>query len=139
MADLKFSTIYDHHDGPEINDFGPSRAKQEFREEADINHIMEEYKTTGFLPGLREAEAVYGDFTNPELTNYQDAMNIVLSANELFAQLPPRVRERFANDPVNLILFVQDGNNRKEAIELGILQPEKAEPAPTPPTDTAKP
>lgn len=133
MAAPKFSTQYDHHQGPEISDFGPSLTKQEFLEETDINNIINQYETTGMAPMAGGAEPMYGDFSAPELQSYHQAMNIVQGSQELFDRLPARVRERFANDPANLILFVQDPANLKEAHELGLLRPDYKSPSEPPP------
>lgn len=135
---ITFSNIYDHHQGPEISDFGPSMTRQEFLEEADVNYIVNQYETTGMNPtGMNAREPIFGDFSDPALNDYQLALNTVQGAGELFQRLPARVRERFANDPANLILFVQDPANTKEAHELGLLRDDyvspSAPPAPEPP------
>lgn len=134
MATPKFSTQYDHHQGPEISDFGPSLTKQEFLEEADVNNIINQYETTGIAPMAGGAEPLYGDFSAPELQSYHQALNIVQGSQELFDRLPARVRERFANDPANLLLFVQDPNNLKEAHELGLLREDYKSPSAPPQT-----
>lgn len=137
-----FSNVYEHHQGPEISDFGPSKTKQEFLEESDINNILERYEATGLAPQNPNA-GMYGDFSDPALQNYQEAMNMVIGAQELFERLPPKTRERFANDPANLIMFVQDPNNQAEAHQLGLLRDDykspSAPPAPAPVTPETKP
>lgn len=138
MAKIAFSTEFDRHQGPEISDFGPSLTKQEFLDESDVNNIINQYETTGIGPMPSGAEPMFGDFSDPALANYQDSLNIVRGSQELFAALPARVRERFANDPVNLILFVQDPANLKEAHELGLLRPDYKSPSEPPPPQPPK-
>lgn len=132
MTAPTFSTIYEHHQGPEISDFGPSLTKQEFLEESDVNFIVNQYETTGLGPLAADREPIYGDFTDPALTDYHHALQVVAGAAELFQRLPARVRERFANDPANLIQFVQDPNNQKEAHELGLLRDDYQSPSAPP-------
>lgn len=139
---MKFSTQYDHHEGPAISEFEPSRTKQEFLEESDINFIVGQYEQTGIAPPVNEG--VYGDFSAPELADYHTAQNLVIGAKELFMRVPARVRERFRNDPAELILFCQDPANTKEAHELGLLRDDyvspSSPPGPTAPTvDPVKP
>lgn len=136
---MKFSTLYDHHDGPEISDFGPSLTKQEFAQEADINYIMEQFHATGMAPMVNPA-TIYGDFTDPALNDYQLQLERLRSAQELFDQLPPKIRERFQNEPAQLIMFAQDPANQAEARELGLLRPEAtAAPPAAPPEPPATP
>lgn len=123
MTTPKFSSLYDHHDGPEISDFGPSLTKQEFKDEADINNILNSYQVDGILPDLDKRQPIYADCTAPELTDFHRAQNMVVSTTERFASLPAKVRERFANDPLQMLLFLQDVNNRDEAVRLGLVNP----------------
>lgn len=127
----KFSTLYDHHDGPELHDFEPTRTKQEFAQEADINYILEQYQTTGMLPANNGPEPAFADFTDPALADFQTAQNLVIGARDMFDHLDARIRERFNNDPATLILFMQDPANRKEAEDLGLVN-RPPEPKPEP-------
>lgn len=130
----RIRTQYDYDEDPGINDFGPSLTRQEFQEEADINNIIDQYETHGILPDTRP-EGAFGDFTDPVLSNYQEAQNIVVGARELFERLPARIRERFHNDAASLIDFVQDPDNREEAIKLGIVKPPEPPPVAPPPAE----
>lgn len=126
----KIHTQFDPPPVDGISEFGPSLTRQEFAEESDINHIIDQYRTNGILPDTRE-EGVYADFTDPLLTNFQEAQNIVVGAREAFERLPAKLRERFHNDAASLIDFVQNPDNQEEAIRLGILR--APEPVATPP------
>lgn len=130
MTTPKFSTLYDHHDGPELNDFGESRTKQEFAKETDINNILATYAKTGVAPFGTDAQPLFGDFSSELVTDYHQALTFVIDAQNRFAELDPRIRERFANDPGHLLDFISDPNNQEEAVELGILK--KPEPVPAP-------
>lgn len=96
----------------------PSRAQQQFRDECDINVILERFNITGQLPVVSLAPE-FGDFTG--VYDYQTALNAVMAAEESFDQLPARVRERFANDPAAFVDFCLDEANRDEMRQLGLL------------------
>lgn len=107
----------------------PSMTKQEFAEECDINTIMRRYETTGRIDHVNSRMPEYGDFAS--VPDYQSAVNTVLEAESMFAELPARMRDRFGNNPQRLLEFLADPENRKEAEELGLVQP--APPPPPPP------
>lgn len=105
----------------------PSLTKQEFKDECDINFIMARYEATGVVEHLAAGTPKYGDFT--DVPDYHQAMNTVIQAESLFSALPAKVRERFANDPSQMLDFLRDPANRDEAIELGLVdRPKPAEP-----------
>lgn len=100
-------------------DVEPSMAQQSFKEECDINTIVRRFGLTGELPENYRAP-ISGDFT--DVHDFQSAMNAVRAAEEAFMLLPGEVRARFANDPQNLIAFLDDEGNRAEALKLGLIQ-----------------
>lgn len=100
------------------------RTKQSFKDECDINTIMRRYEVTGELGHLSRRTPIFGDFPSMD---FAEAMAIVIKAREDFASLPSEVRDRFANDPARLLHFMEDANNREEAIKLGLIR--SAEPA----------
>jgi phage internal scaffolding protein len=108
----------------------PSLAQQQFKDECDINTILERFNVTGQLP-VSPLEPQFGDFSG--IKDYQSALNAVLEAEESFAALPARVRERFANDPAAFVDFCLDAANRDEMKALGLIEgaPEGVEKLPT--------
>lgn len=95
----------------------PTRTQQHFREECDINTIVERFGLTGELPSdLRVPQ--YGDFTN--VFDYHSAMNAVAAANESFDLLPASIRARFENDPAQFVDFCTDPANKDELIKMGL-------------------
>lgn len=100
-------------------DTGPeSAAKQEFKDECDINTIVRLFGVTGQLPEAVRAPT-YGDFTH--IGDYQSALHQVMAAQEAFGQMPAHVRERFANDPQRFLEFCANKANREEATKLGLV------------------
>lgn len=105
----------------------PSMAQQQFREECDINTIMERFGRTGeLIAPIRMPQ--YGDFDG--VNDYHSAMNAIVEAQASFDQLPAKVRARFSNDPAEFLEFCFNEENRDEAIRLGLLEPVIQAPAP---------
>lgn len=96
----------------------PSLTKQSFREQVNINSIIERNRRTGMLDHVNTKEPFYGDVSG--IASYQDALNIVNKARELFDGMSATIRERFLNDPARLVSFLEKPENLDEAIRLGI-------------------
>lgn len=100
-------------------DMGPmdKPAQQQFREECDINSIMKKYQKTGAIAHTNAHEASYGFASS---LDYQDSINLVMKADQMFKDLPSSLRKKFGNDPENYLDFVQDPGNINEMIDLGL-------------------
>jgi phage internal scaffolding protein len=98
----------------------PSLAQQQFADETDINNIVNMYLKTGVLPD-QPLSPKYGDFTG--ISDYKTALDRVIAADEEFMNLPANIRARFENDAANLIAFLDNEENRAEAIKLGLVEP----------------
>lgn len=95
-----------------------SLTEQEHAEEADINYIAERFMRTGELPQVLNLPTP-GDFEG--IFDFQTAMNTIKQAKDEFMTLPAKLRTRFANDPAQLIDFLNDPSNREEAAILGLV------------------
>lgn len=94
-----------------------SITKQEFKDDADINVLVERFEKAGELP----PQLTWPDQTEfMETYDYQTAMNVVVKAREAFMELPAKARARFENDPQKFMRFMEDPENQDEAIKLGI-------------------
>lgn len=102
--------------------------KQSFKDECDINNIMKRYNATGDISHLNMRMPEYGDFSSP--VDFQSALNTVMESEAMFADLPAHLRDRFGNDPKQLLEFLADDANREEAVSLGIVQAPPAPPEP---------
>ena len=97
----------------------PSLTKQCFKDDCDINKIIDRCTQLGVDPSqLRNGKPFYGDFS--ELPSYQESLQTVMTAEEQFSKLPAKVRHRFENDPSKLIDFVMDPSNLEESYDLGL-------------------
>jgi len=96
----------------------PSLAQQHMKDECDINIIVERFGVTGQLPQT-PLEPSYGDFSG--VSDYHTALNAIKAADTAFMGLPAQLRARFDHDPNALLQFLQNEQNRDEAIMLGLI------------------
>lgn len=93
--------------------------KSEFKDDCDINKIIARYQRTGQLPdNAKAAAARYGDFS--EVPPYQEMLDRIRAADELFAALPAKVRKEFDNDAGNFIRATQTVEGMKILHDLGL-------------------
>jgi len=98
------------------------RTKQSFKDECDINLIMAKYQKTGAITHVNKYGANYEFATSIDFT---EAMQLVVTAQEMFNGLPSSIRTRFENDPAEFLDFVQDANNVPEMRKMGLIAPEE--------------
>jgi len=107
-----------------INTGTEGGAKQSFKDECDINTIVEKFGLGYELPeNIRLPQ--YGDFTN--ITDFHTAMNATARAREAFEQLPAEIRSKFNNDPGAYIDFCLNPENREDLKKMGLLSQEAIE------------
>jgi len=96
----------------------PSLAQQHMKDECDINVLVERFGVTGQLP-VTPLEPSYGDFSG--VSDYHSALNAIRASEEAFMALPAKIRARFDHDPNALLNFLQNEENRDEAIQIGLI------------------
>lgn len=129
-----FKTAYSDKLKVQLVCLDPSRTKQAMRDECNINFIMQKYQRTGAVTHLNRYQGEYGEF--PDLTlDFQEAMNALNDAQEMFETIPSSIRKRFNNDPGEFLTFVADPDNHAEMVNLGLANKREAPPPPTPPAD----
>lgn len=109
--------VVSHQTGLDCSD-SPSRAQQHFRDECDINVMVERFQRTGVPPAPPVSPDVQ-DFT--KVHDFRSAMQAVIDARSAFGSLPSKVRQRFANDPALMLDFLNDPSNIHEAERLGLV------------------
>lgn len=97
---------------------GESMAKQEFRDECDLNYMMQKYQATGMLT-VNRSKASYSDLTNA--TSYHDAMNKVNEADMAFKALPAKLRADFDNDPALFLEAIEKDGYEKVLEDAGLI------------------
>jgi len=107
----------------------PSMTRQHFKDEVDINSIYRRFAQTGETPP--QSFPLEVDFL--DAPDFHTALNLVTQAQQSFSLLDPSVRFRHNNDPREFLLWLNDPANRKEAQDMGIVNPDpvtEAAPAP---------
>lgn len=104
--------------GSDLECLDPSLAQQSFKDDADINVMLEKFKVTGVMPqGV--VMPTYGDFTG--VSDYRSAVHAIRVASNAFMDMPANIRARFDNDPQKFLEFCADDANREEAARLGLV------------------
>lgn len=132
---IKFQTQYtptEERQRPGTDNTEEDMTQQSDLNETDINVIMAKYGGMGGqLPQVLD-HPQYGDFT--EVGDFRTMVETVRAAEQAFAELPAKVRNRFHNDPEEMMDFLGDPENRDEAIKLGLVNappPEETHHTPT--------
>lgn len=101
--------------------------KQAPAQETDVNYIVRQHSQTGLITHLAQGQPQFGDFS--DVTDYQDALNRVIAAQDSFDSMDATIRKRFNNDPAQLIAALNDPSQQEDLIKLGIVnKPDKEEP-----------
>lgn len=115
----------------------PSRAKQSFKAECDMETILAKYRKGGMIEHFREDGGSYVDLG--ESIDYHQAQNIIINAQAAFLALPAAVRQKFDNDPAAFLTWMHDPENVDEMVTLGLVEapaPDPVDPEPEPVLDT---
>lgn len=99
----------------------PSLTQQQFKEEADINTIVDRFLRSGVMPTPVNMPQ-YVDYEG--VFDFQSAMNVVRQADENFMRLDAKVRARFNNSPQEFLEFFANPDNTDEAVRLGLAIPQ---------------
>lgn len=101
---------------PHYHSTQPSRTRQEFKDECDINRIMANYQITGAINHFSKYSSSYGDFS---ACDFQEAQNLVIRARKMFDELPNNVKAHVST-PEGFLAFVQNPANAEKMAELGL-------------------
>lgn len=118
----KFFTQFHHEKVAGLVCKTPSKTQPQFKFECDINNIAKGLVQSS-LPA-NTSTAIYG--IKYDVNSYNDALNIVAESRSMFESLPSKTREFFQNNPAKMLEFVQNDSNYEKAIELGLVDKDKA-------------
>lgn len=97
----------------------PSRTKQSFAEECDVNSIVKRHDARALVQSLSLAERTYADVTT--FQDFHQVMNTLVQAEQDFQQLPSEARAIFDNDVANWLDTAHDADKRNALVDLGLL------------------
>jgi len=110
--------------------YDDGRTKQSFKDETNINNIIEKHTRMGTLSHLEQWSGQYGDLSD---FDFQEAQNQIAHANSMFEQLPPAIRNQFQNSPERFFEYVNDPENKDDlATKLPALARPGTRPIPGP-------
>lgn len=99
----------------------PTKTEQSHRKAVNINTIVAKARR-GVPPRINARQGLYGDFSSG--MDYKTMLDKMHDAMGDFMCLPAKTRELFHNDPGELLDFIADPKNEKQARELGLLPEE---------------
>lgn len=91
--------------------------EQSHKDKCDITNIISRFQETGVLQHVNNHHGEYGFAT---AMDFQNAMELVVKAENNFKSLPAKIRNRFNNDPSLYLDFVQNPDNIEEMYSLGM-------------------
>lgn len=118
-------TAYDNPPAPNTGAVSfkgqPLKTEQHHKNDCDINTIVKRVMSSGLDPFADRRHMLrYVDAVNhPD--DLMSAFNLIKQANEDFEMLPSDIRERFNNNPQELMNFVHDKSNYAEAVKMGLV------------------
>lgn len=93
--------------------------EQHHKKECDVNEIIKKYDKAGIISHVSKFEAKFGELRGVDFKDMQDR---VANAISMFNELPSKIRNRFDNSPAELLRFMENPENRSEAIKLGLIR-----------------
>lgn len=112
-----------------------SMTEQSHKDACDIYNILKQYQRTGVVQHIAKAQARFEDL--PDSIDYQESLNLIMSAEAAFEALPAKMRAEYQNDPAGFLKALADPANRKRFTELGVFEPERIPVPPDPQASSA--
>ncbi len=92
----------------QVTKYPDGRTKQSFRDECDINKIMQRAARSGTISHLEKYEGVYADFSD---FDFHEHTRKLTQGREVFDALPAEVRREFSQSPADFFEYVNDPKN----------------------------
>jgi len=110
-------------------EYKDGRTKQSFKDETDVNQIINKHARMGTLSHLEQWGGTYGEYAG---FDFQEAQNQIAGATSMFEELPTAVKKQFSNDPARFLEYVNDPENAEDlAKKLPELAAPRTRPLPT--------
>lgn len=107
-----------------------SMTKQSFKDQTDLNRVLDRAGKGASLSHLMNYQGEYGDFSEFSEQYYEDMLNKLSRANTIFYDLPAEIRSEFNNNPGAFFAYVNNPENKDRLAELfpDLAQPGKQLP-----------
>ncbi len=92
----------------QVKKYTDGRTKQSFRDECDINLIMQRAAKGGTISHLAKYEGVYADFSDFDFFEHTQKLT---QGREVFDDLPAEIRREFGQSPAAFFAYVNDPAN----------------------------
>jgi len=102
---LTRAELLELHEPLEYND---GRTKQSYKDECDINKIMQRFAQTNTISHLAKHQGQYGDFSE---FDFHEQTRMLTKGREIFDDLPAEVRREFGQSPAAFFQYVNDPAN----------------------------
>jgi len=97
---------------------GPSLTEQAEAAKTDINALSQRVLRQRLQGNPNGRQPIYGVMPS---ASYHEMMNKIVAMDSQFNRLGPKIRRRFMNRPELMLAFLEDENNRREALQLGLI------------------
>lgn len=98
----------------QVKKYTDGRTKQSFRDECDINLIMQRAAQGGTISHLTKYEGIYADFSGYDFFEHTQKLT---QGREVFDDLPAEIRREFGQSPQAFFEYVNDPNNKDELLK----------------------
>lgn len=122
MSRSKLNGMFVPHDPVDVFFDEPSRTRQEFADECDINVLMKRFEATGVVSHVNQREPMYID-VGDGVPDLRTAIDTVRAANEAFMSLPAAARAEFDNDPIRFVEYAYNPDNLDQMVKWGLAIP----------------
>jgi len=95
-------------------EYNDGRTKQAFKDETDINKILQRAQRTGTISHLTKYQGRYGDFSDFDFFSVQ---NKLAEGRAMFDSLPSEIRREFSNSPAAFFAYVNDPANKDDLLK----------------------
>lgn len=99
----------------EVIEFGPSRTKQAFKDDTDINRMLAQAQKAGSMSHLKKFQGHYADY---EDFDFLTAQTTLTRGREIFDNLPIELKREFGQSPDKFFEFVNDVANKDRLKEI---------------------
>lgn len=121
---MKFYTRFNPPPSVDSPCGGPSLTEQQYKDDCDINKILQRYAITG--APLPTNLGSYGDVS--QAGDFAQNLEMVTKATQAFEAQPSSIRARFGHDPSAFYDFVSNPDNSAELVRLGLMTEKTVEP-----------